>query len=374
MAHVTIQDVARKAHVSLGTVSNAINHPNKLRPETLARVRDAMSELGFLPNQSARMLAGGRNASFGLVLPRLDHGFSLQIANGAHSEARRHGYGLLIANADEDLALEQDYLRYFMGTQMSGILVQPLAGKDWAPRAGVLPIPVVYLDTHSEQPGYFVAADNVAQGRLIAEHAISLQARRIAVVGRAEDPNLERRIEGIREVALKYPDVVFRHLDEGAWNLARDGYMIGSRLASEPAGERPDFVLALTDVLATGVIAGIQDAGLSVPDDIAVAGCDGNPLAWSGGVPLTTCAPAGYEIGRRGVQFLIEQIERAKEEKALTEQGDVEAAASMRPEADENPCHRSLVRPFLLARQSTVQADARSNPAAQPGLDLGTYL
>ncbi len=330
MAHVTIQDVARAAHVSLGTVSNAINHPGKLRPETLARVRDAMAELGFLPNQSARMLAGGRNASFGLVLPRLDHGFSLQIANGAHSEARRHGYGLLIANADEDLDLEQDYLRYFMGTQMSGILVQPLTGKDWSPRAGVLPIPVVYLDTHSDLPGYFVAADNVAQGRLIAEHApltgkdwspragvlpipvvyldthsdlpgyfvaadnvaqgrliaehaISLRARRIAVVGQAEDPALERRIEGVREVARKYPDVDFQHLDEGAWNLARDGYMIGSRLAADPEDTRPDFVLALTDVLATGVIAGIQDAGLAWQPIRRTRGrtsCSRSPTSW----------------------------------------------------------------------------------------------
>lgn len=374
MAHVTIQDVARAAHVSLGTVSNAINHPGKLRPETLARVRDAMAELGFLPNQSARMLAGGRNASFGLVLPRLDHGFSLQIANGAHSEARRHGYGLLVANADEDLDLEQDYLRYFMGTQMSGILVQPLTGKDWSPRAGVLPIPVVYLDTHSDLPGYFVAADNVAQGRLIAEHAISLRARRIAVVGQAEDPALERRIEGVREVARKYPDVDFQHLDEGAWNLARDGYMIGSRLAADPEDTRPDFVLALTDVLATGVIAGIQDAGLAVPDDIAVAGCDGNPLAWSGGVPLTTCAPAGYEIGRRGVQFLIEQIEQQKEARAAAERDAEAAVATTSRESTEDPCHRSLVRPFLLARQSTVRTSGGTKPAAQPGLDLGTYL
>ena len=97
-----------------------------------------MSRLGFMPNK-ARMLAGGRNASFGLVLPRLDHGFSLQIANGAHSEARRHGYGLLIANADNDEILENNYLRYFMGTQMSGVLVQPMAIGDWRPLQRGLP-------------------------------------------------------------------------------------------------------------------------------------------------------------------------------------------------------------------------------------------
>ena len=118
MAKVKISDVAREAGVSLGTVSNALNHPEKLRPETLKLINETINRLGYLPNQSARQLAGGATKSFGLVLPRLDHGFSLQIASGAHNEARKHGYDLLIANADNDDILEDHYLRYFMGTRL----------------------------------------------------------------------------------------------------------------------------------------------------------------------------------------------------------------------------------------------------------------
>lgn len=365
MAKVTIQDVAREAGVSLGTVSNSINHPNKVKAATREAVRQAMDRLGFMPNQSARMLAGGSNASFGLVLPRLDHGFSLQIANGAHSEARRHGYGLLIANADNDEMLETDYLRYFTGTQMAGVLVQPLATGDWKPYSEILPIPTVYLDTHSDQPGYFVAADNLAQGELIADHAISCGARRVSVVGTTQYKQLALRVEGIKRVALAHPDVAFDFLDEGEWNLARDGFMIAQRLATLAPDQRPNFILALTDVLATGVIAGILDAGLSVPGDIAVAGCDGNPLAWSGSVPLTTCAPPGYEIGRRGVQFLIEQIKRRR---ALTS-----GEATPDQFEDEDPCHQTMIRPFLLARQSTV-AQTNHQQSAESSLNLGTYL
>ena len=365
MAKVTIQDVANEAGVSLGTVSNALNHPDKLKPSTLDAVRQAMSRLGFMPNQSARMLAGGRNASFGLVLPRLDHGFSLQIANGAHSEARRHGYGLLIANADNDEILENNYLRYFMGTQMSGVLVQPMATGEWHPYSDPFPVPTVYLDIHSDQPGYFVAADNLAQGQLIAEHAISCGSQRIAVVGTSEYMQLALRVKGIERVAAANPQVSFEFLDEGEWNLARDGFMIAQRLAKLPADRRPDFILALTDVLATGTIAGVQDAGLAVPGDIAVAGCDGNPLAWSGSVPLTTCAPPGYEIGRRGVQFLIEQIERRR----TLDSGE----AAPEEFADEDPCHQTMIRPFLLARQSTV-AKTSHQQSAEAALNLGTYL
>lgn len=359
MGKVTIQHVAREAGVSLGTVSNALNHPEKVRPATLDKVRRAMDELGFMPNQSARLLAGGRNASFGLVLPSLDHGFCLQIANGAHNEARRCGYGLLIANADNDSILQGDYLRYFMGTQMAGVLIQPFEGAgDGGFRRP--PIPAVYLDVHSKDPGYFVAVDNRAQGALIADHAISLGARRIAVVGRPATTQHEYRARGIREVEAANPDVSFSYTQGELGGLARDGYMEGRRLAELPASERPDFIIAITDVLATGAIAGVADAGLSVPEDIAVAGCDGNPLAWSGGVPLTTCAPTGYEVGRRGVQFLIAQIEAARQAAALGTGGPAKA-----PVDEEN--HQTLIRPFLLTRQSTVAERHGARRAGSPG-------
>lgn len=357
MAKVTIQDVAREAGVALGTVSNVLNHPNRVREATRKTVQDAMDRLGYAPNQSARLLAGGKTAMFGLVLPNLDHGISLQIANGAHHEARRNGYDLLIANAGNDEILTDRYLHYFTGTQMAGILVQPMVGSGWQPANNSAAIPTVYLDIHSDKPGYFVAANNKAQGRLIAEHALDCGRRRVAVVGQPEFMQLVYRIKGIREVDDTHPEVSFEYLDTGNWNLARDGYELGRQLAKRPATQRPDFIIAITDVLATGVIAGLQSAGLSVPGDVAVAGGDGNPLAWTASVSLTTVAPPGYEIGRRGVQYLIEQIEVEKLAKLTGE--DVPPL--------EN--HQAEVRPFLLTRQSTGSATKD-----QTGIDLGSYL
>ena len=353
---VTITDVAREAGVALGTVSNALNHPEKVRPETLQIINDAIQKLGYAPNQSARMLAGGQNASFGLVLPSLEHAISLQIANGANAEARKHGYGLLIANADNDDIFEDRYLRYFMGTQMAGIMVQPMSVYGWKPPTATPSIPTVYLDFHSAEPGYFVGADNEAQGNLVAEHAIESGAQCIAVIGKDEFQKLGMRVKGILHAIETHPDIHFEVIDEGSWNLARDGYAVGYRLAKREASERPDFLIALTDVLATGAIAGIQAAGLSVPHDIKVAGCDGNPLAWSGSVPLTTIAPPGYEIGRKGVQQLVKQIgEKRREGSALP---------------TEN--HQDIVRPFLLARAST--GDMSGSDFANPEIDISGYL
>ena len=171
MAKVKISDVAREAGVSLGTVSNALNHPEKVKPETLAHINDTIARLGFVPNQGARQLAGGQNRMFGLVLPRLDHAFSLQIANGAQIEAREHGYNLLIASAGNDDILENQYMRYFLGAQVAGVLVQPMVGRSWTPPINQTTIPTVYLDAHCNAPGNYVAPDNEAQGRLMLDHA-----------------------------------------------------------------------------------------------------------------------------------------------------------------------------------------------------------
>ncbi|MDM8246249.1 LacI family DNA-binding transcriptional regulator [Collinsella tanakaei] len=358
MAKVTIGDVAREAGVALGTVSNALNHPEKVKPDTLKIVNDAIRKLGYAPNQSARLLAGGTNPTFGLVVPQLNHGLSLQIASGASTEAQRQGYGLLVATANGEDALEQRYARYFMGTQMSGVLVQASHTHAYGTPTQFGHTPIAYLDMTSDAPGYFVAADSRGQGSLIADHVVSLGAHHIAVIGDAAAPQDSLRLEGIRSTMELHPEVTLTVIAEGAGNMAADGFELGMRIARMDVAERPDAIIGLTDVLATGAIAGIVEAGLAVPGDIAVAGCDGNPLAWSGTVPLTTCAPMGYEMGRRGIHHLVEQIKARK--------------SGMRSDAaDEN--HQELVRPFMLTRESTV---GRSPVTATDtiGLNLGTFL
>lgn len=407
---VTITDVAREAGVAVGTVSNALNHPERVRPETLELIETAIERLGYTPNQSARMLAGGNNKLFGLVIPNVNHGISLQIINGASTEASKHGFGLVIAHAGNDAADGNRYLRYFMGLQLSGILVQAPSVPDWTPASigAHLTCPIVYLDHCGNGAGYYVAADNRMQGQLMAEHAVERGAMRLAIVGRAAAPALQLRLQGIEKVMALHPEIEFEHLDEGAGEVARDGFTLGRNLAMRPATDRPDMVIALTDALATGVIAGVQAAGLRVPGDIRVCGCDGNPLAWNGTVTLTTITPPGYEIGRKGVQCLMRQLaERAEHAgeggteklgRAGASAGEVpaggsaaasrttngecpsssvaetpNAAATSAEEADaETECHQEFVRPLLLARASS--STLLDGSEAGPDLDISGYL
>lgn len=148
-----------------------------------------------------------------------------------------------------------------------------------------MPVPIVHLDIHCSEPGYYVAADNEAQGRIIAELAVARGARHITVVGRAAFMQLTLRVLGIHKALALHPDIKIEVIDAGEWNTAADGYSIGAQIAERSGDERPDFVIGLTDVLASGVISALIDKGISVPEQVRVAGCDGNPLAWSGSVP-----------------------------------------------------------------------------------------
>ena len=364
MGKVRIVDVAREAGVSLGTVSNALNHPEKVRPDTRKLIDETIQRLGYLPNQSARLLAGGRNTAIGLILPGLTSGCSLQIANGARNEAIRHGYDLIVMNTDGDAALEDRYVNFFVGIQVAGILIQPAPSMRPRPVAEV-PVPTVYVDMPWEpEATATVAAGYRAQGRLIAEHVLARGAERVAVVGRAESAQLAERLEGIRDMFSGYGDVSLEIYNEGATEGTGDGARLGAMLAGRNERVRPDAIIGLTDAIAMGALAGVMAAGCSVPDDIMVAGCDGNPLAWGGPVPLTTCSPAGYELGRKGAQLIIERIiwdeERDREAKRAAARGLGRSAF-----ADEPPVPHETVRPFLLERASTVPG---------PAAPAGAYL
>lgn len=378
MSRVRIVDVAREAGVSLGTVSNALNHPERVRPDTRKLIEETIDRLGYLPNQSARLLAGGTNKVLGLVLPCLTHGCNVQIVNGARNEALRHGYDLIVLCANEDAEYEARYLRFLAGMQVAGALVQPIGDVERYEALG-LPVHMVYLGVRDvPNDALSVTPDFEAQGSVVAEHVLSRGAQHVAVIGEPDVPMRAQRLEGVRSALAVYEPERVELILEGRSHGSIDGVRLGSMFARRDPAERPDAIIALSDVLATGAIAGVQAAGRSVPDDIMVAGCDGNPLAWTGAVQLTTCSPAGYELGRKGVQLLIRTIEEAEEEQAVVHVR-VQGASAMQEGRRGRPAAHEVIRPFLLERTSTGAApltgeDFEGFPTGIPEYDIGSFL
>lgn len=181
---VSVRDVAAAASVSVGTVSNVLNRPEKVAPATVERVTQAIEKLGFVRNDAARQLRAGRSRSIALIVLDAGNPFFAEVARGAEDRAAESGMSVLLGNSDERPEREDAYLDLFREQRVNGVLVTPVGGGlDRLARlqAGV---PVVLVD-HEDDEGRFgsVSVDDVEGGHLAASHLLSAGRRRIAFIG-----------------------------------------------------------------------------------------------------------------------------------------------------------------------------------------------
>ncbi|OZM81634.1 LacI family transcriptional regulator [Pseudonocardia sp. MH-G8] len=312
-------DVAARAGVSLGTVSHVLNHPERVKESTRRRVHAAIDALGFVRNSQARSLAAGENRTIGLVLVDLGNTLFVDIARGAQQEATARGMTLLLANSDNDDDLQDVHLDFFEGARVSGILLAPMTdprtGVDRVRRRGT---PVVVLNYDSGRPDCCtVLVDNEQAGHLAARHMLDLGHRRLAfVAGRDHLQPVRDRRRGVRravtDAGAELVEIPTEDLSAGG------GPGAAARLAALPAHRRPDAVIAVTDLLGMGLVQELGRAGLAVPGDIAVMGCDYDKRAWGGAVPLTSVRMPGEEIGVAAVGLLVDEVARGGEHRHET--------------------------------------------------------
>jgi LacI family transcriptional regulator len=333
----TLHDVAAAAAVSIATVSNVLNHPEKVAPATLERVTLAIASLGFSRNNMARALASGSTRTFGLIVPSFRNSLFVDVAEGAQRAASRHRYRLQLANAEADLVAQSDHIEFFTGARVTGMLFAPMQNSRFEivqlRRQGV---PVVLLNYAAPDHDLCtVLVDNEQVGYLAARHLIGLGRRHIALVGGRYDlqPTSLRRRGILRAMSEAADSVRFEEL-EVAGLEAGDGADVGRRLVDRE--DRPDAVLAVTDLLGMAIISELVTAHIRVPQEVAVMGCDHNSAAWGGAIPLTSVSMCGEEIGEEGVRLLLEELEHGGEH-----------------------AHRTVVlEPHLVVRESTVGRDA----------------
>jgi LacI family transcriptional regulator len=341
-----IVDVARLAGVSVGTVSNVLNSPEKVARRTLARVLDAIETLGFVSNNNARNLARGSSRAIGLSMTDISNTLFVDIARGAQEAAAEAGLNLLLANAANDFELQDKNLDFLDGARVDGMLLAPMQDSRLSmERVRRHGRPVVVMNYASiESDMCTVLIDNEHVGYLAARHLIGLGRTRLVFVGGQDNlqpVHLRRR--GVRRaveeedgrVALE--EITTHDLNEPG---GRDA---GHSLAECPGEKRPDGVIAVTDLLGKGIIEVLSEQGISVPDDIAVMGCDCNSAAWGGPVPLTTVRMRGYEMGLEATRLLIDEI---------------------RASADEHDHRTVIIKPSLVPRESTVGRKPRSDAPA----------
>ena len=185
MVSASVKDVAALAGVSVGTVSNVLNRPEKVSPAVMTRVQAAIEKLGFVRNDAARQLRAGMSHSIGLVVLDAANPFFTDLARGAEDSAAAENFSVLVGNSSDDEGREAAYLDLFEQQRVRGILLSPVG--EVIPRLVQLRrrgIPTVLVDRVSDNLSFSsVGVDNLAGGEMAVRHLLSLGRRLIAFVG-----------------------------------------------------------------------------------------------------------------------------------------------------------------------------------------------
>lgn len=301
-----IRDVARVAGVSYQTVSRVLNDSPNIRPETLQRVRDAIDELGYRPNQAARALVTSRSRTIGVLAAQTVHYGPATSIQAIETAAREAGYRLSITNiASSEYASIKSGLDYLMSQAVEALIViAPQVRVFEAINDLQVAVPFVTLEATGQNAGHSLWVDQVQGARMATRHLIELGHTEIMHISGPQDwIEAEARMQGfLRE--LGDADLRTRAPILGDWT-ASFGYYAGLELL-----RYRDFtaVFAGNDQMALGFMHACREFGLSVPGDISIVGFDDVPEAAHFAPPLTTVRQNFVEIGRRAIALLLGEL------------------------------------------------------------------
>ncbi len=310
----SVKDVAALAGVSASTVSNFLNRPQLLSAATAERVRAAIEQLDFVPNESARQLRAGSGKAIALILLDAWLPFFSELSRGVEDVTRAAEWSLFFSNSARDAEQELRNIEMFEAHRAQGIVISPLG--DVVPplerlaRAGIRS--TVIGPPHSSSVLGSILFDDRLGGELAGSHLRELGRRRIAFLG---DPaavsQTADRHRGLVQ-ALAGSDATVQILPTGALTIEA-GIDAATRILDAPPDERPDAVFAANDMLAIGAQTAFLRRGNRIPEDIAIVGFDDVDQAHQTVVPLTTIRQPGYEIGAAAARSLLAQLAHPKD-------------------------------------------------------------
>jgi LacI family transcriptional regulator len=305
--------VARLAGVSVGTVSNVMNHPEKVSDAVVQRVQSAIDSLGFIRNDAARQLRAGRSKTIGLVVLDVRNPFFTDLARGAEDKAAEAGLTVTLGNSDENSDREATYLDLFEEQRVHGVLISPFG--DIAERLGRLKargIPAVLVDRSSGDASFSsVSVDDIVGGRLAVDHLIDIGRSRIAFIGGPFGiRQVVDRLEGARKSVDAHPGVSLETITTEALSVI-EGRAAGEEILRREPADRPDAIFAANDLVATGVLQALMMQGIQarVPGEIALIGYDDIDFASAAVVPLSSIRQPSALIGQAAVEILLDEAE-----------------------------------------------------------------
>jgi LacI family transcriptional regulator len=332
MATPSIKEVAHRAGVSVGTVSNVLNRPSIVAPATRKRVQDSIKALGFVRNEAARHLRAGRSRTVGLVVLDVANPFFTDLAEGAEELAYQNDTVVMVCNSKTDPVREGHHLDQLEQQRVYGVLITPFDSADPQLQALVARgTPVVLVDRAGDRGMCSVSVDDELGGRLAGTHLIESGHRRIAFIGGPLSmQQVADRQAGITAVAAAAGNVDLQIHEVDVMGV-QHGRAVGEQIAALPAASRPTAAFCANDLLALGFLQAMAATRLRVPQDMAIVGYDDIGFAAAAAVPLSSVRQPAALLGRTAMELLQEEVE-----------------------AGERHRHRQVIfQPDLMVRQSS---------------------
>jgi DNA-binding LacI/PurR family transcriptional regulator len=319
MKRITIEDVAKRAGVSKGTVSAVINARTTVKSETRDHVLEVMKHLHFRPQGIARNLRNGnQDKSIGIIIKDMNYPFYTAIASGVRDYANSKGYSLLITSSENNQQSEKRFSQLFAAKDIKGAIIAPLvegtAEIEHLFQLKMINYPFVLLEDVRGIQANVVAIDNSQAIKKAVKYLMDCGHTRIVhFAGPPSSSHTEERIEGFRhafsESTLAY------HEDMIVSIGSRHEESYGNTLAYFRKLSRSDYptaIVCFNDQQALAILTALKELGIRVPDDISIVGNDDISYAKIYPVPLTTIRAPQREIGRCAAELLIRNIESSK--------------------------------------------------------------
>ncbi|MGT2425943.1 LacI family DNA-binding transcriptional regulator [Amnibacterium kyonggiense] len=317
----TVKDVAALADVSPKTVSNVLGNAEVVAPETRARVEDAISRLGYVPNLSARGLRSGRTGIVALVMPDLRSPFSAEVSQEFVQLAHARGLAVQLEQSWDDPRGLSELLAHARRHLVDGVVISPttVAQRDVVLRGGAGTVPLVMLGEVPQEDVDQVWVDSVAAARAMTEHLLGLGHRRIAMLG-VPGPGQDtstgaQRRDGYRQALAAAGVAVEPRLEVPCATWTSRGGFDAMRVLLDD-GVLPDAVFCATDSIAIGALSALWQGAVGVPEDVSVAGFDDIDGAAFASPPLTTVRFDKRAYAGAALERLLARIEGSEEQPA----------------------------------------------------------
>ena len=305
----TMKQVAERAGVSTSTVSHVINNTRAVSEDVRTRVQAVIEEMRYIPSAVARSLKNDKTYTIGVSVPDNTHPGIAELLRGIEDAAFAVGYNIMLCNGHEDAQRQAAHLRGLIEKRIDGlVLVGGSTRGQLAPLLSSQPLPIVLAD--HEVPGVdadFIGLDHEAAGYAAARHLIELGHRRIAcAAGPEHQPAGQERLAGfkraLREAGLELGPAYLVHGEADC----QGGHDATRRLLALPVP--PSALFACNDLMALGALCAAQEAGLDLPAQLSVLGCDDLGAAAFAVPRLSTVAQPAYDMGRKVAELLFQRI------------------------------------------------------------------